>query len=226
MTEDWFSQYDRILVFDTETSGLHFERDEIIEFSGVCLRVKDGVWEQERAYDELIQLTPGHELPQKITELTGIHPEDLAHGITKQQLCADLHEMLTGKVLLVAYNAHFDLSFLFYLLHRYGDVAWLRGQDKLDLLTVFKDRHEFPHKLKDAITAYELDGKVINSHRAIDDVLATVEVMREMIRQCDDLECYKNLMGYNPKYGVSGKKIHSVTYRPQPYVHEKKLYEA
>ena len=32
-----FRRYDRIFIFDTETTGLHFERDEIIQFSGVVL---------------------------------------------------------------------------------------------------------------------------------------------------------------------------------------------
>jgi DNA polymerase-3 subunit epsilon len=38
---------------------------------------------------------------------------------------------------------------------------------------------------------------------------------------------YINLFGYNPKHGISGKKISSVTYLPQPYNRPKgaKLYE-
>ena len=74
-----------------------------------------------------------------------------------------------------------------------------------------------PHKLCNAIDAYGLAGKVVNSHRAIDDVLATVAVMEAMVAERDDLECYVNLFGYNPKYGIDGKPIGSVTYKPQPY---------
>ena len=32
-----FQRYDRILIFDTETTGLRFDRDEIIQFSAVVL---------------------------------------------------------------------------------------------------------------------------------------------------------------------------------------------
>ena len=91
----------------------------------------------------------------------------------------------------------------------------MKGKDKLDLLTVYKDRRPFPHKLCSAIEAYGLSGKVVNSHRAIDDVLATVAVMEAMAQENDDLECYVNLFGYNPKYGIDGKPIGSVTYKPQ-----------
>ena len=42
----------------------------------------------------------------------------------------------------------------------------------------------------------------------------------------DDLLKYVNLFGYNPKYGIEGKAIGSVTYKPQPYNPRKPLYEA
>ena len=133
--------------------------------------------------------------------------------------------MLTPKTLLLAYNAHFDLSFLFYLLLRDGDPAILKGKDKLDLLTVYKDRRSYPHRLESAIEAYGLTGKVVNSHRAVDDVLATVAVMEAMEAERGDLERYINLFGFNPKYGLEGKPIGSVTYKPQSYHSKQPLYE-
>ena len=66
---------------------------------------------------------------------------------------------------------------------------------------------------------------MVNSHRAVDDVIATVAVMEEMEKEKDDLLCYVNLFGYNPKYGVEGKPISSVTYKPQPYDPVAPLYE-
>jgi len=133
--------------------------------------------------------------------------------------------MVAGNTLLLAYNAHFDLSFLFYLLLRDGDPTILKGKDKLDLLTVYKDRHSYPHKLCNAIEVYDLAGKVVNSHRAVDDVLATVEVMKAMEVEKADLERYVNLFGYNPKYGVEGKPIGTVTYKPQKFDPPAPLYE-
>ena len=218
-------KYDKFLLIDTETTGLDFKRDEIIEFSAVLLEKRDGQLLLTRKYDNLVTLTPGNTVPPKITELTGISTQDiLDRGVPKAQVCADIAEMVTGNTLLLAYNAHFDLSFLFYMLLRDGDPMILKGKDKLDLLTVYKDRREYPHKLFNAIDAYGLTGKVVNSHRAIDDVIATVAVMEAMAAEKDDLECYVNLFGYNPKYGIDGKPIGSVTYKPQPYKITKPLY--
>ncbi len=223
--EKLFSRYDRLVLFDTETTGLQYNRDEIIEFAAVVVERRDGEPAVIQEYDELISLSPGGFVPPKIQELTGITNQDLRErGLPKARVARDIAEMLQGNALLLAYNAHFDLSFLYYFLLRDGDPMVLKGKDKLDLLTVYKDRRPYPHKLCSAIEAYGLSGKVVNSHRAVDDVLATVAVMEEMEEEQDDLECYVNLFGYNPKYGIEGRPISSVTYKPQPYNSCQPLY--
>ena len=222
----FFDKYQRLVLFDTETTGLSFSRDEIIQFSAVVLERRNGAVETVQQYDQLVTLSPGGSVPPKIQELTGITDLDiLERGIPKEQLCRDIAQMVEGDTLLLAYNAHFDLSFLYYLLLRHGDPAILKGKDKLDLLTVYRDRRPFPHRLANAISAYGLSGKVVNSHSAIDDVIATVAVMEEMIKERDDLMDYVNLFGYLPQFGVDGKKIGSVTYKPQPYNANAPLYQ-
>ena len=223
--EALFAKYDRLVLFDTETTGLLYSRDEIIEFAAVVVERRNGVPTVVQEYDELIALSPGGFVPPKIEQLTGISTQDLREkGLPKTRVARDIGDMLKGNTLLLAYNAHFDLSFLYYFLLRDGDPLILKGKDKLDLLTVYKDRKPYPHKLCNAIESYGLTGKVVNSHRAVDDVLATVAVMEEMEKEQDDLLRYVNLFGYNPKYGVEGKPIGSVTYKPQPYNPTKPLY--
>ena len=221
-----FARYDRLLILDTETTGLNYSRDEIIEFSAVAVEKVNGVHQIVREYDQLVALSPGGFVPPKIEQLTGISTQDLRErGVAKTRVCRDIAELIAGNTLLLAYNAHFDLSFPFYMLLRDGDPRILKGKDKLDLLTVYRDRREFPHKLCNAIESYGLTGKVVNSHRAIDDVIATVAVMEQMEAERPDLDKYINLFGYNPKYGVEGKPIGSVTYKPQPYRPTRPLYE-
>ena len=64
---------------------------------------------------------------------------------------------------------------------------------------------------------YKLEDKVQNSHRAIDDVAALFEVCKAMDAERSDLLSYVNVFGYNPKYGVSGKRIEKVAYWPQNF---------
>ena len=220
-----FEKYDRLVLFDTETTGLHFSRDEIIEFAAIVVENQNGEPVVVREYDELVSLTPGNSVPAVIQNLTGISTQDIMErGLSKARVCRDIGEMLAGNTLLLAYNAHFDLSFLYYMLLRDGDPMILKGKDKLDLLTVYKDRRAYPHKLCNAIEAYGLSDKVVNSHRAVDDVLATLAVMEKMEEEKADLQRYVNLFGYSPKYGIDGKPIGSVTYKPQGFEPGQPLY--
>lgn len=216
-----------LLVLDTETSGLRFSQDEIIEFSALRLERIDGQPTVTREVDELIRTANYRRLPPKIVELTGITDEMLREeGVDKAALAGLLTELLTPETMIVAYNAQFDLLFLYYFLQKHGNAALLQNKPKLDLLTVYRDRRAYPHKLCDAINAYCLQDRVQNSHRAIDDVRATVEVMRAMAMESDDLFRYINLFGYSRKYGVSGPRIGSIHYLPQGYEPQGRLYES
>jgi len=222
----FFERYDTLLVLDTETSGLRCAADEIIELSAAVLRRGADGPDVTREYDELVRLPAGKRLDYRITQLTGITAEDLASdGIPARQACADFQSFFGGKTLVAAYNAHFDLSFLYYFLDRDGCTDCLRDADFLDILSVYRDRREYPHRLSNAIEAYGLQDRVRNTHRAVDDVRAALEVMRAMEAEKDDLLNYVNLFGYNPKFGVDGKRIRSVRYAPQPYGANRPLYE-
>lgn len=218
--------YDRLLIFDTETTGLRFETDQIIQFSSVTVERVDGEAAVTGKYNALIQLEPGQRVPPEIEKLTGITTEDLQErGISREEACREIAGLVAGNTLLVAYNAHFDLSFLFHMLAAHGDPMCLKGKDKLDLLTVYRDRRSYPHKLVSAIEAYGLSDQVRNSHQADEDALATVCVMDAMAAERDDLAKYINLFGYIPKYGPPARRIRSVTYLPQPYDPAAPLYE-
>mgnify|MGYP002565228656 CR=1 FL=1 len=177
--------------------------------------------------DLLIRLTPGRTLPPFITQLTGITPEQLEReGVEKTDACTAFCDLLGEgeRTLLAAYNAQFDLNFLYHFLRPFGQVGILRAPRFLDVLTVYRDRRDYPHKLCNAIEAYGLT-EAENSHRAVDDARATVLLLEAMAAEKDDLMRYIDLFGTHPKYGMSGKKIASVTYCPQPYDRRAPLYE-
>ena len=96
MLDSLFAKYPRLVLFDTETTGLNYSRDEIIEFAAVVVEQRDGKPTIIREYDELVRLTPGNTIPLQIQQLTGITNEDVAaKGISKEQLCRDISEMIT-----------------------------------------------------------------------------------------------------------------------------------
>lgn len=88
--EALFTRYDQLVVFDTETTGLYPNRDEIIEFSAAVLERKDGRAEVTREYDNLVALSPGRFVPPKIQALTGITNQDLRNVEFPRPGCAGM----------------------------------------------------------------------------------------------------------------------------------------
>jgi DNA polymerase-3 subunit epsilon len=220
-----FSCFNKIVVFDTETTGLDCNRDEIIEVAMLKIAQDAESYHIENELNVLVQLTDGRKLPNKITGLTGITEQMLLHnGESKAEVCRQIVDILNEpNTLLVAFNAQFDLCFLYFFLLKHNCADILKQVKLLDAMTIYKDRRDYPHKLSDAIETYSLEYQ--NSHRAIDDVKAMLELLIAMERERGDLFRYINLFGYNPRYGVSGPKISSVKYLPQGYDRHKRLYE-
>ena len=210
------NKYKALVIFDTETSGLDFDKDQIIELAALRVeRTASGGLRIAGKMDTFIKLPEGETLPENIVSLTGITDALLqTEGVQPAKAASQIAKLMQpGPVLMIAHNAQFDACFLRGLLRgaKVGRIDWL------DSLTVYKDRRPYPHKLANAILAYELEDKVQNSHRAIDDVLALFEVLKAMDDERDDLAAYVNLFGYNPKCGVSGRRIVGVRYEPQGF---------
>lgn len=222
---DYFTKilddFDAIVFFDTETSGLEPLEHQIIELAAVSVvRTENGALRIEDKMDDFVRLPEGEQLRPEITELTHITDAMLREeGKEPAEVAARFHQLIEGtdtkrRVLLAAHNAQFDLLFTRQLLkgHRLGVELKF-----LDTLTVYKDRAAYPHKLEAAIRHYKLESKVQNSHRAIDDVCALLEVTKAMDEERADIHTYINVFGYNPKYGISGEKIAGITYHAQDF---------
>ena len=82
------------------------------------------------------------------TNVCGNVSEDYkTENIAGQMKTELLAALLTPGTMLAAYNAQFDLLFLYAFLQKYGDARLLQDKQKLDLLTVYRDRRAYPHRL-------------------------------------------------------------------------------
>lgn len=217
MLQSLFNHFDNIVTLDTETTGFNAVSDEIIEYGGVALAKGAASTKDAASIDLLVRLSKNRKLPPKIVELTGITDAQLAEdGVNKKEAAERIAAQLAGdKTLIVAYNAQFDLLFIYHFLKSFGLDAPLRRAHFLDALTVYRDRRPFPHKLANAIEAYGVNEE--NSHRASDDARATVAVLAAMERERRDLISYVDLFGYVPKFGAPRPQdtITRITYKPQ-----------
>lgn len=212
----------RLVYFDTETTGVKPGKDKIIEIA--LLIYEDGKLLEE--YDQFININ--EKLPAKIIELTGITDEILeTEGVSADDVAEKIHDNLIEKSVWIAHNTQFDLLFIYNLLKEYypeeelsalfSQVYWL------DTLTIFKDRAGYPHRLENMVEHYHLEDDV-NFHRAIDDARALKESVIALRNERNDLKEYINIFGFNPRYGVTGKKLSFITYAKQPYFNGLKAY--
>jgi len=204
--------YNNVLFVDTETTGFHADTDQITEFAAIKVTI-NGV---EARFSTFVQLSEGFSIPEKLVSLTGITDEMCKTGISRPELFAQIASLMDSKTLIVAYNAQFDAGFLLKLAEEnHNEVILLPTETLayLDALTIFRERAAAPHKLSDAIAHYQVEGR--NSHRAIEDALALLEVTKAMAAEKDDLLSYVNRFGYKARYGINGKQIAGISYFEQ-----------
>lgn len=209
-----FPDYDRIIFFDTETTGTNHMVDVITELAYIVTEKNTNLIER----DNYIQIDDNQEYSPEAEKITGITREFLkTNGLPKEQVVKEFYDYLfeKKKTLLIAHNMAFDSSFVASEFARLG-LQWKHQVDMLDTLTVYKDFAPYPHKLSDAIDFFKLKN-VQNSHHAIDDVIALQAVTRELYVREPNINNYINIMGYNPKYGFKMLDFPYCMYLPQRY---------
>lgn len=95
------------VALDIETTGLDYQKEDIIEFAAVRFRYGDPV-EQLQFY-----VRPGKPIPDFITRITGIRNADVQDAPPFPQVL-DRIRHFTGELPLVAHHVQFDLPFLEY----------------------------------------------------------------------------------------------------------------
>ena len=128
-------------------------------------------------------IDPGHSLPPFITQLTGITDEMLFSAPYIDEVLPTLFEFLgtTDETVLVAHNSPFDMSFLkaAALVHEYPWPNYLTV-DTARLARAVLDRDEVINcKLGTLATFF--NAQTSPTHRALDDAMATVDVLHGII---------------------------------------------
>ncbi|HJQ08235.1 MAG TPA: exonuclease domain-containing protein [Candidatus Saccharimonadales bacterium] len=164
-----------LVLVDIETNGLNHIRGRVIEVAAIRV-------EQGRIVHEFRKLIdPGSELPQFITNLTGITPKDLRNAPLFLAIADKLFDILDGAIF-VAHNVRFDYSFLKQEFRRIG-----KSFSPRQLCTVRLSRALYPqyrtHKLHDLIARHNL--KVDSRHRAYDDAHALWQFLRHIEHTVD-----------------------------------------
>lgn len=210
-----FREHEKLVVFDTETTGLDAAKgDNIIELGGVYYKKNEkGKFIEEEAFNFLIK--QDKPLDPKIIEITGITDEMLQKDGVDEKVAYDYFKQFLndGKTLLIAYNMQFDITFVYYMAKKYNPEFTVKN-NILDVMMIYKDFYSFPWKLEAAIERLQVYG--INSHRASDDAKATYNLFMKLVKSTVyKVDAYVNVIGYNKKYGLQGEKFPHITYVTQ-----------
>jgi DNA polymerase III epsilon subunit family exonuclease len=167
-------------VLDLETSGGSPRLGAGITEIGV-VKVKGG--EVLGTFQSFVD--PGHSLPVFITQLTGISDEMLISAPFIDEILPTLFEFLGSaeETVVVAHNSPFDLSFL-KAASKTHEIQWpdYLTVDTARLARAVLDRDEVINcKLS---TLAEFFGAATSpNHRALDDAMATVDVLHGLIER-------------------------------------------
>ena len=163
----------RYVALDIETTGLNPAVDRIIEVG--MARVEDGQITQK--YSTLVY--PGISVSERITELTGIHNEELAGKPRIEEIIGDITRFI-GDWPILGHNVTFDFSFLKRAAVNNGYTITDDGIDTLKIARRLLP--ELEHKNLSFLCQYfNIDPG--RSHRAYDDALATAVVFEQMKKE-------------------------------------------
>lgn len=163
---------DSYISLDLETTGLSPKHDKIIEIGAV--KVISG-----EIVDKLSTfVNPGRELDERVRELTGINPEDLALAPSIEKVIGQVVSFSEG-LPLIGHRILFDYSFVKQAAVNSGLTFERTGVDTLKI-----SRACFPEleskRLKDMCDYYNIH---LDAHRALNDAIATHELFVKLEKE-------------------------------------------
>ena len=181
LTAEFLRAYneEEIVVFDTETTGLNVFQDDIIEIAAIRIKGGEVVGEPLDLYIETDKpILPM--LGDKENPMYAIYHEKMSTGELLSPSDA-LQRFLAyvGTSPILGHNANYDYNILDNNLQRYCNDTMqahdIRCFDSLKLIRLLAPSlHSY--KLESLLETFQLAG--VNSHQAIDDVKATVSLVR------------------------------------------------
>lgn len=157
----------RGVILDTETTGLNFRTDEVIEIGVIAFTFNDNgdIGDVTAVYGGLQQ--PGNPLPPEITRLTGI-TDDMLTGQAID--IKRLKSLIEPGDLIIAHNAGFDRPFCEALSPVFTNKAWACSVSEIDWSARGFEGSKLGYLVGQS-------GYFHEGHRAVDDCFALLQVL-------------------------------------------------
>lgn len=187
MAMNFFPFVGTYVVFDTETTGFSFSSGaEVVELSAV--KVVNGVIVD--TFSTLVKPLNGiNEEAAKVNHITA----EMVQNAPPMSLVFNKFLQFVGNAPLVAHNAAFDLGFMNGYCQQYYD----NNLPNPFICTLEISRELLPnesHKLAHLVNYFNIQGE--NSHRAMEDVLCTAELLKHLAMLLAQGQCTLEAVGY------------------------------
>ncbi|WP_420430217.1 DNA polymerase III subunit epsilon [Hyphobacterium sp.] len=165
----------REIVFDTETTGLDPRTGDRITELG-CVEVEDFI-PTGRTWHAYVN--PQRDIPEKVTEITGLTAEFLADKSLFKDVADDFLEFV-GDSRVVAHNAPFDRGFINMELERIGKPV-IANDRWVDTVVIARKKFPGAHASLDALCKrFGISLETRDKHGAIIDALLLADVYLEL----------------------------------------------
>ena len=201
---------EEIVVFDTETTGLNVFQDDIIEIAAIRIKGGEVVGEPLDLYIETDKpILPM--LGDKENPMYAIYHEKMSTGgLLSPSDALQRFLAYVGTSPILGHNANYDYNILDNNLQRYCKDTMqahdIRCFDSLKLIRLLAPSlHSY--KLESLLETFHLAG--VNSHQAIDDVKATVSLVRLCAEKAREKQAQQAAFIRHPKVKPFTNVLHS-----------------
>ena len=191
---------EEIVVFDTETTGLNVFQDDIIEIAAIRIKGGEVVGEPLDLYIETDKpILPM--LGDKENPMYAIYHKKMSTGeLLTPEDALQRFLIFVGTSPMLGHNANYDYNILDNNLQRYCNDTMQAHEnrcfDSLKLIRLLAPNlHSY--KLESLLETFQLTG--VNSHQAIDDVKATISLVRLCAEKAREKQAQQAAFIHHPK---------------------------
>ena len=168
-----------LAIFDLETTGLNITKDRIVEVA-IIKAFPDGT---EEYFSK--RVNPEIPIPNETSLIHGIYDADILNEPTFSEIADELVAFI-GDADLAGYNSNkFDIPVLSEELLRVGNDFNVSDRKFVDVQNIF---HKMEQRTLAAAYKFYCKKDFIQTHNALDDTIATWEVLIAQISKYDTLE--------------------------------------
>lgn len=186
-----------MVAFDTETTGLSVESDDIVQIA--AQRIVNGRLVESEVYESYVN--PGRPIPPASTRIHGVRDADVADAPGIEQVCQSFHQFARGAAL-VAHNAPFDIGLL-RRVERRAAVTWDHPVLDTVLLSAVVFGTTAEHSLDALCERLSITIPVGDRHTAMGDARATAEAVVKLLPllQGRGIRCLAELLTETRRHG-------------------------